>query len=320
MKLLIHTIALNRADLLKQMIESIDTKHEYKLFVHIVSKDPEIREYFKLHPKDETNILEAGSPFGEGIFIKDYGFNIGVAECWNEALEIGYEPIPRYQHIVDVHPDLNIKSDRILFVNSDIKFGPGDIDRMIAFSEAKPDKLITITGSHGKHREKWDGMDLSHGFAVAILPPQIFDEIGYFDENFFPAYNEDCDYFTRLWLHRQLGPIQPGYDKISAKDSPLVECVKSGHCHHEGSCVIYSDSRLMELNRKTHGQNNRYYMAKWGGLNDHETYNWPFDEELDAGHMASLYIGPTQKHNPYPEFWNRLREKEKYYNEIRTLL
>ena len=228
------------------------------------------------------------------IMVRYVGYNIGVAQCWNDILEAGYE---------------ENTCDRILFVNSDMKFGPGDMDKMIAFSEAKPDKLITITGTHGKHREKWEGMALSHGFACAVLPRKIFEELGYFDENFFPAYNEDCDYFTRLWRSRNLGPIRNGYDKISAKDSPLVECVRSGHTHHEGSSVIYSDSRLMQLNSQTHAQNNRYYLAKWNGINDHEAYDLPFEE-------ASLRIELENRHDPYPDLWDRSKEKEKYYSTL----
>lgn len=303
MKILIHTIALNRADLLKQMIESVDTKHEWDLVVDVVSKDQYILNYLESEkPTSEywSRIL-LHETSATTLYINNIGYNIGVPQCWNDALEFAYE---------------SKKYDRILFVNSDIKFGPGDIDKMISFSEAKPDKLITVCGTHGKHKD-WDQKNLSHGFACAVLPPKIFEECGYFDQNLFPAYNEDCDYFTRLWHLRKYGDIKPGYDKISAKDSPIVECVLTGKTHHEGSSVIYSDSRMMEANRHTHAANNKYYLGKWGGLNDYEKYKWPFDSELDAGYEAALYISKTQRHNPYPEFWDRSREKEKYYQNIR---
>jgi len=304
MKILIHTIALNRADLLKQMIESIDTKHEFGLHVHLVSKDNDLVYYLtqgfqELDPDDDiqkAKYLFTKNPNCIKQRLTQIGYNIGVAQCWNDALELAYE---------------NKQYDRILFANSDIKFGPGDIDKMISFSEAKPDKLITVCGTHGKHRDKWDGMDLSHGFACAILPSSIFSELGYFDENFFPAYNEDCDYFTRLWKSRNISNIKPGYDKISAKDSPLVECIRSGRTHHEGSSVIYSDSKLMQLNRESHGQNNRYYLAKWGGSNDHESYNRPFDLD-EIGYKIEL----KDRHNPYSEYWDRTKEKEAYYAKI----
>ena len=292
-KILIHTIALNRADLLKKMVESIDTKHEWDLVIDVVSKDPDILNYLESEkPTSEywSKIL-LHKDSATTMHINNIGYNIGVAQCWNDALEYGYE---------------KKKYDRILFVNSDIEFGPGDIDKMIAFSEAKPDKLITVCGTHGKHAD-WDEKNLSHGFAAAILPPKIFEEVGYFDENFFPAYNEDCDYFTRLWLSRNLGPIKPGYDKISAKDSPIVECLRSGHTHHEGSCVIYSDAKMMRLNLQSHSQNNRYYFAKWGELNDKEVNTTPFNEELE------YRIDLSNRHNPYPDHWDRSKEKERYY-------
>jgi len=318
MKILFHTIALNRADLLKQTIESIDTKHDWDLYIHVVSKDEDIIHYLS------TNVAPTGFMFRNpeelpcdwsacsmvhykddkasfvdyedkhhkiNVFVKEYGYNIGVATCFNEALQKGYK---------------NNNYDYVFFVNSDIKFHPGDIDKMIKLAEARPDKaLITVCGTHGKHKEKWEGMNLSHGFAAAILMPGAFKEVGYFDENIFPAYIEDCDYFYRLWLSRKMGPVKG--DRISDKDSPLVECLLSGKTHHEGSCVIYSDKKLFEANSRSHAQNNRYYLAKWGGLNDHEVNNKPFDE------VDSLYIPEEVRSNPYPDYWDRSKEKERYY-------
>lgn len=310
-KLLIHTIAFNRADLLKQMIDSIDTKHEYTIKIHVVSREPDVAKYvqtlipgctggqFDLHreyPMEYYPPIGDKYPMtsmGENSLGLWYGYNVGVAHCWNDIIEVAYDPAS--------------KTDHVLFVNSDIKFGPGDIDKMVSLAEKSPTKLITICGTHGKHLDKWDSMNLSHGMACAILPKQMVEEVGYFDQNLFPAYNEDCDYMTRVWLHRNLGPIKPGYDKISAKDSPLVECVLSGNTHHEGSSVIYSDSTMKQLNSQTHGKNNKYYISKWGGLNDHETFTKPFDD------IDSLYISKENRHNPYPDHWDRLQEKQNYY-------
>lgn len=302
-KLLIHTIAFNRVDLLKQLIESIDIQ-DYHLLIHITSDDQDIKNYCLSLASQDV----AGSNNGKGlppttiytntentITVIDIGYNIGVSECWNEALIRAY----KYDQY-----------EQVLFVNSDIVFGKGDINKMLEFSKASSTKLITVCGTHGKHQD-WKEKHLSHGFACAILPKSIFEEVGYFDENLFPAYNEDCDYFTRVWLNRKLGPIKPGYDKISAKDSPLVECVLTGQTHHHGSSVIYSDSNMMQRNAQTHANNNRYYMGKWGGLNDHEKYMTPFDEEV------SFKIEYNVRHNPYEEYWDRNKDKEQYYKQFK---
>jgi len=301
MKILFHTIALNRADLLKQTIESIDTKHDWDLYIHVVSKDEEITKYCSdLAPNGLAPVgcvsEETSWSDDVRIRIKWVGYNIGVATCFNDALEKSYG-------------NENNIYDYVFFVNSDIKFHLGDIDKMVKLAEARQDKaLITVCGTHGKHKEKWEGMNLSHGFAAAILNKSAFEEVGYFDENIFPAYLEDCDYFYRVWLTRKLGQVKG--DRISDKDSPLVECLLSGKTHHEGSCVIYSDKKLYEENSRTHGQNNRYYVSKWGGLNDNEVYEKPFDE------VDSLKITLNMRNNPYPDYWDRRKEKERYYKNL----
>jgi len=289
--LLIHTMAFNQKDLLDQMINSIDTKLDYDMLIHIHSKNSEILKYLEQFKNDKKfNII-------------NIGFNRGVAEAWNDALEYGYES-NNYQHI--------------LLINSDIKLGSGDLDRMIAFSNAKPDKLIAINGTRGRIGD-WEPENLSHGMACMIIPKIAFDQIGYFDENFFPAYLEDCDYYIRLWLSRNLGPIKPGFNTGCDPDSPLTECVLSGKTHHEGSSVIYSSKDLFSRNQRTHGANFKYYIAKWGGLNYHETYDCPFGEDgKEVG--LGLKIDVEHRHNPFSDFWDRAKEKEKYYNETSNLL
>ncbi|MGV8131299.1 MAG: glycosyltransferase family 2 protein [Candidatus Pacearchaeota archaeon] len=292
------------------MIESIQTSYEYDVLIHVVSKDKEILEYsrnllLQKFPEPVVNILMQPNVDNKPVLVtgmwnydspyifRNVEYNIGFAHCVNDALEHGY---------------VQNNYDAILFVNSDIQFSHNDIDKMVQFHKAKPNKLITIGGTHSRSPNP----ENSHGFACAILPKAIFEEIGYFDENLFPAYMEDCDYFTRLWLHRKLGPLKIGFNKLGP-DSPLLEHINTGGVHHEGSAVIYSDSKMFELNQQTHGQNMRYYTAKWGGLNDKETFMSPFDENV------SLYIPLETRHDPYPDYWDRSKEKLAYYKKYESI-
>ena len=251
MKILFHTIALNRCDLLKQTIDSIDTKHDWDLLLHFVSRDPEIAEYLA------SGKIATGA---RTEFICDIGYNIGVSYCFNEALRQGYD---------------DGDYDYVFLVNSDIRFHPGDSDGMISLAEKSQDKaLVTVKGTHGKHGEGWEN---SHGIAAGILMPGTFMDVGYFDENIFPAYYEDCDYFYRVLLTRGTGA--PGESSSQERvDNPLVACLLTGRTHHEGSSVISSNNRMLKLNSYFYDRNKKYYICKWGGANNKEKYRIPFSE------------------------------------------
>ncbi|MEN8208172.1 MAG: hypothetical protein ABFR50_02865 [Candidatus Fermentibacteria bacterium] len=279
MKILFHTIALNRCDLLRQTIDSIDTQYEWDLLLHFVSKDKEIAEYLRT---DEI------APNAENEFIHSIGYNIGVAHCFNEALYKGYD-VGDY--------------DYVFLINSDIRFYPGDIDRMISLAEASPDKaLITVKGTHAKHGTDFER---SHGLAASILMPGAFREVGYFDENIFPAYFEDCDYFQRVRLARGKGSVNEN-TSLEDPDNPLVACLLTGKTHHEGSSVIYSDKRMLRLNSYFYDRNKEYYISKWGGANDHEKYTVPFSS------FDSLRIDSANRAHPYGKILDRTGENKLY--------
>jgi len=279
LKILFHTIALNRCDLLKQTIDSIDTQHDWDLLLHFVSKDPEIGEY----------ISSGGiAPDAENEFIHSIGYNIGVAYCFNEALYLGYD---------------KGDYDYVFLINSDIRFHPGDIDRMISLARKCPDSaLITVKGTHGRHG---DDFEHSHGLAASILMPGAFSEVGYFDENIFPAYFEDCDYFYRVQLARGMKSINmnPSLEDV---DNPLVACLLTGQTHHEGSSVILSDRRIRKRNSYFYDRNKEYYISKWGGENDHEKYQIPFNS------FDSLKIEAGTRAHPYGRGLDRAGERKLY--------
>jgi hypothetical protein len=174
---------------------------------------------------------------------------------------------------------------------------------MISLAGASPDKaLITVKGSHAKHG---DDFDRSHGLAASIIMPGAFSEVGYFDENIFPAYFEDCDYFYRVRLLRGIGSINDNAS-LEDPDNPLIACLLTGETHHEGSSVIYSDRRMRKLNSYFFDRNKEYYISKWGGLNDHEKYRIPFDS------IDSLRIDNENRAHPYGGSFDRSIERKLY--------
>jgi hypothetical protein len=46
-----------------------------------------------------------------------------------------------------------------------------------------------------------------------------------------------------------------------------------------GSTTIYSNTKYKLMNTFTHSNGFKYYQKKWGGLNDHEVYKYPFNNK-----------------------------------------
>lgn len=158
--------------------------------------------------------------------------NAGVAASWNEAIK--FFPSPYW-----------------LIVNNDIEFARGDLAKFHHDITNDPD-LGCLYGNHGA---SWFG-----------VTQMGIERVGLFDENFFPAYLEDCD-----WSHRA--------DLLNVKRATVHGCTsKHGDDKNTGSCTIMSDPELRRKNGITHGNNFRYYREKWGGDNGHEKFVNPFND------------------------------------------
>lgn len=99
-----------------------------------------------------------------------------------------------------------------------------------------------------------------HHYHLIGINKKLVEKIGYFDENFYPAYYEDVDHYRRVNLS---GLIQP-------------EAVDTGAICQETASAVSAGLSCDYVNLA------KYYVEKWGGEPDHETYNRPFkDKPLD---------------------------------------
>ena len=87
---------------------------------------------------------------------------------------------------------------------------------------------------------------------------------GYFDENFWPSYYEDMDYSYRSDLNGLSSA------RISFVDFKMVHA-------HGISLALKADSRLLIHHQLNANRMVQYYIAKWGGYQNHEIYKNPFD-------------------------------------------
>ena len=174
---------------------------------------------------------EAELPIDIDLIVPDT--NIGVASSWNVFLSCMF-------------PD-----DVCLIVNDDVAFHEDTIKKLYNAYLDNPNELIYVTENSGLN-----------AFSCFLITPKAVNIVGYFDEQFFPAYFEDGDYAYRLRL--------TGHDLIR------VPCTIR---EHTGSATIKAySSQEMQKHHEQFRANEVRYIRKWGGLPSSETFKTAFNQ------------------------------------------
>ena len=158
--------------------------------------------------------------------------NLGVAASWNKIIKTCY-----YQES---------PVDHIIMLNDDIVFGK-DYNDVLKIVNEYPNYTF---------------LNANYFWAVFMISKDCVDDVGYFDENFFPAYFEDNDYARRM--SQQYGHIEARDRKIIDSLNPIVKRNSSSIQKNAGLNSRYSI-------------NSKYYFKKWGGTPGHERFEKPFD-------------------------------------------
>lgn len=174
------------------------------------------------------------------------GTNIGVAASWNRILE-------------STQDDLGV-----VISNDDIELGEKTFEELSAALETHP----FVEGD---------------GWALFGQTSGLTDAVGYYDENFWPAYYEDVDIEERL---RRLGV---------APFNPLSTPVK-----HHGWATTRSlgDAAWLAEGR---ARNHAYFLRKWGG--ESRAHRW-------NGHPGIFQYEEPFNGNPPPGWSLRTKRKE----------
>jgi GT2 family glycosyltransferase len=154
--------------------------------------------------------------------------NLGVAASWN----LGIKLLPHH--------------DRWFFASNDMQFMPGG---MKTLAEARRDEL-TLT----QDAPYWQC------FAVGDT---VVEEVGLWDEGFYPAYFEDNDYHRRVET--------AGYEvrKLPIKST------------HQNSSTIRSNPDLLRKNDVTFAYNRHYYKGKIDS-GDYSEGGWKLHRRREA--------------------------------------
>lgn len=149
------------------------------------------------------------------------GTNLGVAASWNRILDAaGGEPI--------------------VIANDDVMLGPDAFLRLYAEVGSHP--IVT-----------------ADGWALFAQHPDCTQQVGFYDEGFYPAYYEDNDYSYRMGL--------------------------VGVLHHTVTVQMRHDrSATCAARPSLNGERSAaYYQFKWGGPPGRETHREPFNGKPPVG-------------------------------------
>jgi GT2 family glycosyltransferase len=186
--------------------------------------------------------------------IDNWRGNRGVSGAWNEGMRRVLEA--GYQYAV--------------IANDDLKFTPGALQAL--HMDLMTKNAATISPNQRRDmrmlnkiddRYEVDGIKAGADFfCFGVHIPELVNKVGWFDENFIPAYFEDNDMHYRMQL--------AGVQSLIDTDIPVF---------HEGSMTQKFDRNNPNTSSHRFESNRAYYIRKWGGMPTEEKYRVPFNVE-----------------------------------------
>lgn len=188
-----------------------------------------LANYFEDFKNTEIVICDNGN---QEIITRERNFvhykpekNLGVSGSWNMLMDYAYK----------------VKGTHVLILNDDIYLGKSEEEVNTIIRLWNPEFLCTELN-----------------WCSFILSVETFKKVGNFDENFFPAYFEDNDYFRRMQLANIPIIMNPMLNPVIYRNSMTIQ-------------------KSPELNNGFE-KNRQYYISKWGGQPTQETFSTPFNK------------------------------------------
>lgn len=206
---------LNVPKLVARLVSSINAPVDKLVFIHNRDEGQPNAELAQTLQRIQT----ARPRNINSVHIHTFRRNLGVSAAWNAIML--FHTAPWY-----------------LICNSDIKFEPSALAFIIASVDVRQPTCVWTFGI---------------GMSAFAIANHTKESTGFFDENYFPAYSEDCDYVKRL----------------SITQCPIAEV---GGAHgkkrflHTGSASLRPPSRAskvyMRVSHGGEGYNNWDYLRR----------------------------------------------------------
>lgn len=178
-----------------------------------------------------TDGTEAWARSQDVVYVRN-STNIGVAASWNQGLRWAFE-----------HGNL------AMLLNNDIELAPDAIERLLTWLD-EGCEVVSINPVRSAKRLLTAGRRhlavLPLDFSGVVLSRRVVERVGWFDEQFWPAYYEDHDYEYRLY--------RAGVSRGRALDALAV--------HYGSRTVIEGGVRL----RGELARNRDYLASKYGRI------------------------------------------------------
>jgi hypothetical protein len=156
------------------MLDSIDHPVDILVIVHMTDSNPSTNR--------DTDALMSGLDAGK--FPWKHQYVKRVITVHNAGLNLGFSA--GVNQVILTAPS----SPYWLIVSNDVKFRPGSLA-----------EIARNMANKGRHRDScvWGLVgDPVSQYASFVITKRAIKTVGYWDENFWPAYGEDCDYTARL--------------------------------------------------------------------------------------------------------------------------
>ena len=202
---------------------------------------------------------------------------LGVSECWNALADAAFEP-PREALNGDAPGDMQVSAGSgqhpwLLLLNDDVGFPPGVLE-----AAARETWSLHLTHSLLLSTSALPGE--GNSFSAFALTRAGFGALGRFDENFWPAYYEDCDYLQRAvrsplpWRRSRTWPIVHPVEPADS-DARLNACMSrlSPRARFNATRELDSFREMLgntrlrvqdNPNRDAPNGNSAYFRRKWG--------------------------------------------------------
>ncbi|WP_053960272.1 glycosyltransferase family 2 protein [Sulfobacillus thermosulfidooxidans] len=171
----------------------------------------------------------ASLPPGLPLYLRDNREeNWGVAKSWNWGIREALKDGAQY----------------VLVLNDDVRLAPGFIERLV--EDLQRDNVILASG-------RPDHVEVSPptrrlAMSAFLCDHRLFDEIGEFDESFWPAYFEDDDMLQRI---RNTNRWKTWFDSDAV-------------FHHWVSSTLSQFRDIRRMNRRYFKENRERFFQKWG--------------------------------------------------------
>lgn len=184
---------INGYDMTRKAIDTIQTKYDFQ--IHIIDQDSD--------QVTQDRLGEWQADYGKkGIWtwVHRYSPKVSLSEAWNRGIK---------EAVIDS------ESKYFFIINNDVLFHRNTIDNLIEAMDKTNYSMVTCNNIAPVMSEsdflnmevkKDDCLDKpitnwreeGPDFSAFLINRQTIEDIGWFDENFYPCFYEDNDYHTRI--------------------------------------------------------------------------------------------------------------------------